>query len=277
MNEINDSKIAEGFFRLVYLQPNPYSDEALVVGVAAEFGGSLYFNKINAPENFDALSCFFGKEAREQVIFALDVMRELIQRHETSLPDFESPTTSLKLGSLTRASCEDPEVFLRDLLKLASSLYRSYSIGADCNFESVNQKSITTSLKKTIVRLNPFWGKDLIKPARIQWNDSRYFEIPISGSRTIGMPISLVSKEPSAGYGETIIAKLSYAREQLKKDPIVYVYMPQMTGSIEQTKVEDSLGELQLVGHACDVKICADDSIENLARAVYRNEQLSIV
>jgi hypothetical protein len=267
----------EGIARLVYLQPNRYSDEAIVIGVIVEIDGRVYLDKINSPDSYEALSCLFGGDTRGQTVFSLQVLHEHVYSRDFSLADAKSPTNILKLGPSLRVICDDVESYARELLRLSSSLFRTYRVAGEC-FQSVTQKQIVESLKQIIVRLNPFRGRELVRPRRIQLRDNSYIEIPISGDLTIGQPISMVTKEigRSKTEAEAAIAKLNYAREKLNKQPIVYVYIPTSDNGIDAGKIEDSLGELQAVGRTSNVEICSENSIENLAKAVFRYENITL-
>lgn len=278
MADLDRVTLIDGRFRLVYLQPNPYSEEALVVGVVAEWENQIYLDKINAPDNFQVLGCLFGSEAREQVIFALNLLQESTHKPSCALSEFESPTSILKLGSLVSMSCEDPKQFSRDVLRLSSSLYRNYKTSAMCEIESFAYKKLVKSLRQSIIQLNPFLGREFIKPVRIQTKGGNYIEVPISGPRTIGTPVSLVMKEPGTvkNLGDAVIARLRVAKERLKKDPILYVYVPSAATGIDVSKVQDSLDELQVVGEVCDVTVCAKNSVEELARSLFEFEQYGV-
>lgn len=275
----HQAHIADGICRLVYLQPNPYSDEALVVAVLLESRGRLYFDRIVSPDNYRALECLFGEQMRDQTIFALDVLREHAHSSSLSLFEAEAPTDLLKFGSVFRVSCENPEKYARDLLRVSSSLYRTYRVETE-DAPFVSQRQVVEFLRESIVRLNLFKGQALIKPKRLQLKDKGHIEIPIYGDMVMGSPISMATKEVGGAktQAEASIARLRYARELLTgRTPVVFVYAPVGGKSADRNRMEDTLAELEVVGKASEIEICPEDSIEKLARAVFRYENVSLL
>jgi hypothetical protein len=277
--ERREAHLADGICRLVYLQPNPYSDEALAVAVLLEHGDRMYFDRIVSPDNYRALECLFGDQMREQTIFALDVLREYAYSSDWSLSEAEAPTDILKFGPLVRVSCESPEKYTRDLLRISSSLYRTCRIEIE-DAPSVNQRQVMESLRTSIVMLHPFRGEALIKPKKLRLKNKTHIEIPIYGDMVMGSPISMATKELGGAktQAEAAIARLHYAQEILTdKTPVIFVYAPTSEKSADRNRLEDTLGELEVVGKSSEVEICPEDSIEKLARAVFRYENVSLL
>jgi hypothetical protein len=276
--ERQGAHLIDGICRLVYLQPNPYSDEALVVAVLLDHGSRLYFDRIVSPDNYRALECLFGEQMREQTIFALDVLREHVYSSSFSLSETDSPTDLLRLGAVFRVSCDEPEKYARDLLRISSSLYRTFRIEME-DAPSVNQKQMADFLRASIIRLNLFKGEALIKPKRLRLKNKGHIEIPIYGDMVMGSPISMATRELGGAktQAEAAIARLHYAREILtNRTPVIFVYAPLSEKSADNNRVEDTLGELEVVGRSSEVEICPEDTIEKLARAVFRYENVSL-
>jgi len=270
-------RLKDALCRLVYLQPNLYSDESLVVGVIIESGGKPHLDKINAVDNYQALSCLFGSDTREQTIFALEILQESVHSGGFTLSGGESPTDMLRFGPLLKAACEDEKKYARDLLTLSSSLYRNYHAKMD-DFCSINQKELENSLKESIVKLNPFKGRELIKTKRFQTSNKNYIEIPIFGEKIFGAPVSMVTKviDGAKKSAEAYIAKFKYVHDQVDKLPVIYVFAPKIMKDADRNRIEDSLGELELVGNASGVEICSEESVDDLAKAVYRYENIVV-
>jgi hypothetical protein len=269
--------------RIVYLQPNAYSEEALAVGVLYDLEGSIQFEKIGSVHSLQTLNNLYDEEFTEQVIFSLKILDEHIAQKALRFDESIPPIDLFRLGSISKAVCENPHSYVRDLLRASSSLFHGYSIRRIGN-TTIDQEAIEKSLKDSIVRLNPLKGSQLIQSRKIDITSNRQVNIPLYGAKVIGAPISLFTPQVDkvTKDGEAFIARLKCAsetleqRENIIRQPMIYVYAPDTDDERHAVKIEDSIGELEFIGKSIGVEICSSNKIDTLARKVYEHESVSI-
>jgi len=259
-------------WRIVYFRPNNYSDEAISVGVILGTQGRLLVQHVCSPDSLETFTSIFGADTRDQLLFALDALKHLVD-----LLSLIPPTTALRFGRVTAGSSEDPESFGRDLLRLSSSLFRHYEV-VNSAFKPVGQNDVISHLRESVVQLSPFRGRALMNPITVQVTEASQFKVPICGAHTIGAPVSLMTSRIADAIksAEAFMLRLRYARSVLNRCPHIYVYTPPLSddASSFSGRVNASLEELRALGESSGVIVNAADTIDGLARAVLRNEKL---
>jgi hypothetical protein len=269
--------------RIVYLQPSAYSDEALAVGVVFDDSKTVQFEKIGSVGCFETLSDLYGDDFTEQVIFSLELLTDLVSKKEFAITDSNLPVDILRFGPASKAYCENPSSYVRDLLRISSSLFGTYSVRRK-SLARVDQATIEKVLLDSIVRLNPLRGKELVQNKKFEITKKRRIEIPLYGNRIMGAPVSLSTTRPgqATNQAEAYIARLHWAREALEelenaiREPVIYVYAPAQDTSEGGSSISEIVNELALIGEASQVSVRVADQIDALARKVYEDESVPI-
>jgi hypothetical protein len=269
--------------RLVYLQPNSYSDEAIAVGVVYEASGRTSVERVGSSHHISILSQLYDDDFTEQVTFSLQLLDEQARDASFTLDSAQSPTELLRLGPPSYAVCENPDMYVRDLLRLSSSLFSKYRVVKIGN-ETVDQEGIERQLKESIVRINPLVGMTLVQSRKVETNKNRRIEIPLYGEKIIGASVSFSTSKPggATNAGEALVARLNWAREALLsrenviRCPVVYAYTPNRADPHQQSIIEDSVGELELIASASQVRIRSAGDVDSLAYRVYEDEAVSL-
>ncbi len=263
-------------WRLVYFKPNAYSNEAISVGVIVSWKGKVFVDHVCSVDAIEAFTSVFGAGARDQLIFGIEVLKQWVTDSRFDFASCSSPTNVLALGRATTGVCDDVSRFSRDLLRLSSSLFKRYEV-VNSRFQSVGQNDIIISLRRRIVALDPFRGKELIKPMTVNISEGSSFKVPLYGSRTIGAPVSLMTNRVGQAMksAEAYMLQLSHAKNVLSRSPHVYVYTPPLSEDANSFsgRVMAGLDELEVLGKTSGVTVSWSDNMDELATVVLKNEE----
>ena len=264
-------------WRLVYYKPNDYSDEAISVGVVINHKEVLSIDHICSTDALDVFTSFYGADARDQLVFALDLLKERIIERQFNFHSDHPPTNLLAFGRATPAECDDISTFSRDLLRLSSSLFRRYEL-VNRRFQPISQRKVIGSLRKQILQFSPNRGPELIRSTNVPVTAESTYPVPFYGIHTIGAPVSLVTTRVGEALkgAEAQMLKLSHARKVLNREPFVYVYTPPVSQDRDSysSRVIAGLDELRVLGETSCVGVCSSDNIPELATELLHNEKL---
>lgn len=266
-------RLGEIAYRLVYFRPSPYSDEALVVGVLLSADRTVYLRTIQSESAYSALAHLFGENGKEQVSFAIDLLRSHVDKIADHLDTLGSPSDIISLGAVNRGVCGDPQGFAHDLLEMSSSLFRSYSSPLGQS-GYITQEEISFCLFDNVTKLNALKATILFKGLEVPLSKQSTVRVPISGDRVIGGSVSLVTKQVGAAktQAEALIAKYSVAGRIVDKKPAIYVLVPGSESKVNQKEVDASLFELRDVAEGHNVLVRHERSLPELAQALLRDE-----
>lgn len=266
-------RIKEIAYRLVYMRPNPYSEEALTIGVLLSCDNITYLRTIQSESAYSALGSLFGENGKEQISFALSVLRSHADKTSDPLNSFESPADIISLGTTTHGVCEHPERFAHDLLEISSSLYRTYTSPL-VSSEYVTQDEVSSYLFESVTKLNALKATTLFKGLQVQLSKQSAVKVPISGDRIIGGAVSMVTKQIGAAktQAEAQIARYSIAGRVVNRQPAIYVLTPGSESKVSQKEIDSNLSELCAIAEGLDVWIRHERDLPELAQAVLRDE-----
>lgn len=260
-------------YRLVYLRPNRYSEEALVVGVVLSMNEGIYLRRIQSEYAYSLLGQLYGENGKEQISFAIDLLRSEIDQLVKTFDSFESPSDILSLGEVNRGACEHPENFAQDLLEMSSSFYQNYSAPL-VSSPYVTQDEMSSSFFNSVTQLDAMKATMLFRGAMVPFSKQSKVKVPIVGERVIGGPVSFLTKQIGSArtQAEALIAKLSIAGRVLKRKSAIYVLAPNSESKINQRDIEASMSELRAVAEGLDVLVRQERSLRELAQALLRDE-----
>jgi hypothetical protein len=268
---------SEAHYRIIYLRPNPYSDEALTVGIVLKTDSSTVFHQVPFDGANSAIVSLLGENGREQTAFALEAVRKAAEERNLNLETLESGSDILSIGAIERARCDDPDQFSRDLLEISSCLCRSFRAQSN-EYESITQDQVNVSLYNTLTKIDAFKATRLFKGLKVNLgpnsSTSSIVKIPISGDHVIGGPVSFVTKQVGSArtQAEAAIARFSLAARQVNKKPAIYVLTPSSELKAKQDDVDKSIAEIRAVAVGHGVIIRHERSYQELAKALLRDD-----
>lgn len=260
--------------RLVYMKPNEYSDESLAVGVLVRHELGCEFSYVASEAAYTALGCLYGIEAKEQLIYGLDVLRRRIYSGSDIFETGNSPTSLLKFSSIDHVTCSNPKTYASDFLKISSSLYRNY----DCmqgSSDYVGQDTIKLDLYKRASLLDAIKATKIFEGRKFDLLSKGKVEIPIYGEKIFGAPISFVTKRVSTAkvQAEAYIAKFNYVKQILNhQSAALYILMPTLDKDINHKIVKSSIDELYEIAKANDVILRCEKDPNELAHIILNDE-----
>lgn len=260
--------------RVVYLKPNEYSDESLAVGVLVHHDLGYEFSYVASEAAYAALDCLYGAEAREQLIFGIDVLRKQIYSGSDIFEKGNSPTSLLRFSSVEHVSCDNPKKYASDFLKISSSLYRNYECTQGAN-DYIGQDIIKLDLYKRASLLDAIKATKLFEGRKFELPEKGKVNIPIYGERIFGAPISFVTKRVSSAkvQAEAYIARFNYVKQLLDNQrSVLYILTPTLDKNVNHKIVKSSIDELYEIAKANDVILRCEKDPNELAHMILEDE-----
>jgi hypothetical protein len=260
-------------YRVVYLRPNRYSDEALVIGVVVEAAGRTCLRVVQSEGALEALAYLFGETGKEQTIHALALLHGQVGSGAPRIDDLRTPSDLLFLGDTKEGHCSDPQQFAHDLLEISSSLFRSYH-SPTVPSRYVTQEEVALSLFNSVTELNALKASGLFQETRVPISTNTTIKVPICGDRVVGGPVSFVTKQVGAAktQAEALIAKYSLVGRKLRRQPALYVLTPTSDSRVNQREVDNSLFELHAVADGHGVWLRHERRLSELAHVLLRDD-----
>lgn len=262
----------------MYARLNQYSDEMLVIGVLYQTSLGLRTKYVEQKRLFDVFSKLVNDDWIEQLFFSVKVQEESLDKDGEEVSQVSPASSLLKFGRLCRALIDDADCFFGDVLRASSIAYGQYRVIRAPSYDSISQKEIEAVIRDAIVQIDPFRGRKIVSTKRV-YLDKQPFEIPLFGERLIAAPISVQRANPfdARSSAEHWLVRLKYATkmlegEGLRRSPHLYLYAPSNDDAKHRKRTESITSEIRQIGNSIDVAVSASGTIDELAKAVYRDE-----
>jgi hypothetical protein len=264
---IDERRLEEFEYRLVYLRPSYYSDEQIAVGLVATNAGRLEARFISSSLAIETMSRLIGDDGVEQFQFAAGELRRVISRL-SALDSLDIPTDTLVVGDKISAVTPDRNGLLGSVLDAASCLVRHPNPKNGEVTASSASNVLIREMFEHVSRLNPMVANDIFnKKVKV---DGDTVEVPIFGRRVLGAPVSFASSAQIM-RAESYVAKFHWLGQHFSQIPKVYVVVPDDDkGGV--TKAESRLRELSSVAKASRVEVVTAANADELAHKVIRDE-----
>jgi len=261
-------------FRPVYLRTNLNSDEALMVGVVFQNDNNIELIKIDSPSALAGLRCLYDEAAQEQLIFSLQILKDYINKDVKDIVNIREPTSNIRFGKLSEFESQDPKKFAHEFLKISSSLYK-YSGSCRNTSKTISHEVVAKKLYDAASQINVIASTKLFTGYKLKIDKVKPIKIPIYGDVIFGTSVSMVTSQLNVArnYAEAFVAKLSYARTKVDRIPVIYVLTPSFKDNINQSQVEDNIGELKLLTDAHDILLRSDRDVTELAHTVLYDDK----
>jgi len=263
-------------YRLIYLQPSNYSEEAIAVGIVAQSSEGFFKADIRMSRGAIKRMCdLLDEEVIDHLDYALDNLWKLVKGLE-SLEKLDSKNSLLSLGRAIPARCSNPESFIKDMLQISSCMYKTFVSENAENF-SITQKELTNSFRDKVTHLNAFKATQIFTKKKMQLDSRNTITVPIFGEHVFGGPISFVTQQVSSAkiQAEALIAKYSLVKKEKNRKAALYVLTPSYEMLLNHKKVERELDELEAVAKGHDVLIRHERTLDNLALALLNDEKIA--
>ena len=270
--ELENKKLS--IFRPVYLRTNPNFDEALMIGIVLQNENNIELIKIDSPSALSTLKCLYDESAQEQLIFSLKILKDYIGGTGQDITNIREPISNIRFGKVSEFESDNPKQFAHEFLQMASSLYK-YTGTCKKSSKTITNEVATRKLYDAATKINLVAATQLFRGFKLKVDKVKPIKLPIYGDLLVGASVSMITSQLNVAknYGEAFIAKLSYARSKIDRVPAIYVLTPSYKDDINQSQVEDSIGELKLLADAHDVLMRQDKDINELAHAVLYDDK----
>jgi hypothetical protein len=263
-----EQQFCEFEYRLLYLRPNRYSEEQLVVGLVASEAERLEARFVSTASAIALLTRFFGEEGVEQFQFASAELRRAVGGIN-DLQHFESPSDLIIAGERFAAVTRDRDGLLKQILSSASSLMRA-PVSSSIDTEKSPATRFARALEDRVQNLNPLVAENLFR-RKVTVGSGEVVDLPIYGRRIFGASVSLDGRDHHI-RAEAYVAKFSWLKGELPQAPRVYLHCPPGAMQNEQASVAAYLREVSAIAGACNVPLVKADSLDELAAAILKDE-----
>lgn len=260
-------------YRLVYLQPNSYSDEKIVVGLIGQSTDLIESKFVTSSAAIGILVHLIGEDGVEQYHFAADEVRRKISQWREIAELSALPSSLLTLGETMQAITSARDSLYKEILEVSSSLYRSCSV-TSLNRDITGQSTLTKTLHERVSRLNPLIADNLFSKRKIQTDAGDIVEVPIYGNKIFGAPVSFGVREfgEPRMRAEAYVAKFNWLKKYVTQEPRVYVLAPTQKNQVGTNRLEASIRELLAIANAASVPLRQGETPDDLAAQVISDE-----
>ncbi len=275
LNNMEIPDLKQGKMRVVYLKPSAIASEAIAVGVVSQVGDVIHLTNIESPLEFDALRCLQGEAEVGNVIFSLKFLKQQLKRGYSDIEEIDSTVSNCFLGNSQQFVSEDHLSYARNYLRLSSCLLQERT--CKTAKRTLTQNDASKILFDKISQFDVITATKLFEGYSLDVSRGKKIKFPIYGERIIAAPVSMVTKQINVAknIAEAYCAKLSVARNYVKRNAVIYVILPSIDKTSNLSLLEDSLGELEFIADANGVSVRAEKNIDELAQAVLHDERSS--
>lgn len=273
LDSLNFETLTQGILRVVYLETSLVANEAIALAVLYQSNKQLKLICIEAPIAFDALRALQGDAIVDNVIFSLQLLKQ-----EFSKSNEDIDTVSLNISSFF--SWTSTTVYMRGRTFLCQRLFISCILltrreKKTTSKKNMSQKDITDILFDKASQYDVITATRLFEGYNLELSKGNKIKFPIYGRNIIAAPVSMITQRinTAKNLAEAYCAKLSAARNQVKRNAILYIMTPSIDKLFNQSLLEDSLGELNYIANANDIHVRAEKSAKELAQAILHDEK----
>lgn len=273
LDSLNFETLTQGILRVVYLETSLVANEAIALAVLYQSNKQLKLICIEAPIAFDALRALQGDAIVDNVIFSLQLLKQEFSKSNEDIDTVSLNISSFFLGHPQPFICEDAHSYARDYLYLASCLLEERK--KTTSKKNMSQKDITDILFDKASQYDVITATRLFEGYNLELSKGNKIKFPIYGRNIIAAPVSMITQRinTAKNLAEAYCAKLSAARNQVKRNAILYIMTPSIDKLFNQSLLEDSLGELNYIANANDIHVRAEKSAKELAQAILHDEK----
>ena len=271
---LDDTDFVQFEYRLIYMMPNPHSEERLTVGLAASVENGVEIRMISSVTALDLLTHVVGEQGVEQFQYAASALRRSAHTVE-SVDALRLPTDLLVAGDRITAVTRDRSGLIASVLSSASTLIRTTSARGREVLPSTATRRVAQDLYERVSSLNPLKADDLFHK-KVTVDGERgpeVVDLPILGNIVFGAPVSFTNASSDQKMrAEAYVAKFNWLRRYLKQRPKVYMLGPDRQLSAALRRAESSIRELKAVASASGVDVDISDSLTELASNLMKDE-----
>ena len=262
-----------GRLRVVYMRSNVAADEALAVGVVYTCNSEIRLLTIEGMPD-SALYCLYDGAVVSNLRFSVHVLRQLLRGFDGCIEDIESPASNIFFGIPKSFVADDLEKYVKDYLKLASSLVPEKQGKKKAG--GISQKDIGRVLYHEASQIDVIAATTLFEGYRYPLARGKYIRFPIYGESVVGAPVSFVTRQVGAAKNtaEAYSAKLSAVSANASRKGALYVLLPSLDYGANHNLIEDSVGELELVASANDVTVRFEKDSRELAKRLILDDEV---
>jgi hypothetical protein len=262
-------------YRIVYLRPNPISDEALAVAVIHGAKGHLSMHGVAHPRAIQRLDSLYGQESRKQILDGLRIFSDVVNDEQPALTDVKTVVDLFSIGDIASFYSEQPEYEASFILHQVSSLYTAVMATEDGSDVQVSQKIFANRLRDEMSFHNVMAATALFRGYNVVIGAGQSMKVPIYGDRVAGIAVSFNGSNPAGSKinAEAFIARMLVAQRTLGRKPVVYSLSPSLSEKGNQNVIDGYLEELRLIGNVAGVAVRNERSVKELALSILRDDE----